>query len=136
MIWLRWRLFQAVKMNRRIVDLVLVLSLSFLLFGCQKTVINDNLEGIAGEHVGTLNGYEFYRERYTCFAVVGNITIDKYNFGYFGSACGNTLNDIGYEIKKGDETFRLQDLVDDGELRTRDIYYKIYKPDPFKKGEL
>ena len=41
MIWLRWRLFQAVKMNNKIIDLVLVLSLSFLLFGCQKTVIND-----------------------------------------------------------------------------------------------
>ena len=123
-------------MNKKIIDLVLVLSLSFLLFGCQKTVINDNLEGKAGEHVGTLNGYEFYRELYTCSAHVGNITINKVNFGYFPSACGNTLNDIGYEIRKGDETFLLQSLVDDGELSAKDIYNYIYKPDPFKKGEL
>jgi len=117
-------------------NLIMILSIVFILSSCQETVINDNLEGKAGEHVGTLDGYEFYRETYTCSAVVGNITIDNYNFGYFWSACGNSIGDIGYEVRKGDETFNLKELVDNGELRTKDIYRKIYLPDPFKKGKL
>lgn len=127
---------RAVKMSKRVLNIVMIFLITIVLVGCQETAINDNLDGKLNEHVGTLNGYEFYRETYTCDAVVGNITIDYYNFGYFWSACGDTLDDIGYEIKKDNERYNLQELVDNGELRTRDIYRKIYKPDPFKKGEL
>ena len=127
---------RAIKLSKRVLNIVMIFLITIVLVGCQETAINDNLEGKAGEHVGTLDGYEFYRETYTCYAVIGNITIDHYNFGYFWSACGDTLDDIGYEIKKDNERYNLQQLVDDGELRTRDIYRKIYKPDPFKKGEL
>ena len=127
---------QVVEMNNKIIHLVLIFLLALVVSSCQTSLVNDNLEGKAGELVGTLDGYEFYRESITCDLVIGNITIDNYNFGYFGSACGDTLDDIGYDVKKNDETFRLQDLVDKGELKTKDIFNRIYKPDPFKKGEL
>ncbi len=123
-------------MSNKIIHLVLIFLLALAISSCQTSLVNDNLEGKAGELVGTLDGYEFYRESITCEAVIGNITIDNYNFGYFSSACGDTLDDIGYDVKKGEDDFNLQDLVDNGELKTKDIFYRIYKPDPFKKGEL
>ncbi len=122
-------------MIRKIISIVVIVSISFLVRSCQSSVIEDDLDGSPGELVAVLDGYEFYRESITCAMVVGNIIVDGYNFGYFWSACNNTLNDIGYIVKKDGETFNLQLLVDEGELTTKDIYNRIYKLDPYRKGD-
>ncbi|MBU1142814.1 MAG: hypothetical protein KKH92_04130, partial [Firmicutes bacterium] len=62
---------RAIKLSKRVLNIVMIFLITIVLAGCQETAINDNLEGKAGEHVGTLDGYEFYRETYTCYAVIG-----------------------------------------------------------------
>ena len=118
----------------KIFSAFMIICLLVTISGCQESVVNDDLEGIGGELVGTLDGYDFYRESFSCAMYVVNITVDGYNFGTFPMACGDSLDDIGYIIKKDGVTYSLQDLVDDNILKTKDIYYKIYKPDPFRKG--
>lgn len=123
-------------MISRIFGIILIVSIAFLVTGCQRSGINDDIDGSPGELVGTLDGYEFYRESITCAAVIGNITVDGYDFGFFWAACGNTLDSIGYNIKKDGGSLNLQGLVDEGKLKTKDIYNKIYIHDPYKKGDL
>lgn len=123
-------------MLNKFLGIAMIVSIAFMVRSCQQSVVNDDIDGSPGELVATLNGYEFYRESITCEMVVGNIIVDGYNFGYFWSACGNTLNSIGYNIEKDGQSYNLQILVDEGKLTTKDIYYRIYMHDPYRKGDL
>lgn len=124
-----------IKMIKKLTKIIIITALIFIVEGCQNSAINHDIDGSPGELVATLNGYEFYRESLTCEAVIGDIIIDGYDFGFFGSACDNTLNDIGYVIKKDGYSYHLQDLVDEGILATKDIYEKVYILDPYRKGK-
>jgi len=87
------------------------------------------------DYMGTLNGYEIYRNGGgVCDMVVGRIIVDGYDFGSFSWGCAADLNNIGYEARKMGTVFQLQDLVDRKKLTTKEFYEKIYVCDDEKIG--
>ena len=58
--------------------------------------------------------------------VVGPIWVDGFYFGTYSSSCAADLNNIGYLAMKDGVTYHLQNLVDDGKIKTRDIYFRIH----------
>lgn len=119
---------------KRILCIILCFFISLSVIACQKEEVCNIVDGCPNELVATLEGYEFYRVSVGCQMVAGEIVIDGYDFGYFHSACGHTLDDIGYYVRIGEDIYVIQALVDDGILKTKDIY-NIYQCDPFKLGE-
>jgi len=134
------------KTARKTLILLILLLLVIVLFGCNENTEEGNSDTDAEgclirdpedeTYFGTINGYAFYRfEDAVCEMVVGNITVDGYDFGFFNWGCDDNLNWIGYTARKDGVTYQLQDLVDQGEVTTKDIYEKIYICDDAKWGQ-
>ncbi len=95
---------------------------------CTITILED------ASIVGEINGYEIQRSLVFCTAVVGQIVVDGFDFGYFSNGCDADLNSIGYYATKDDVTYQLKQLVDDGIINTQQIF-DIYKCDEGRLGE-
>jgi len=114
----------------------LVLSVIFIVFPAFKNEVQENREKLLSnvfynneniEYFGSLNGYHFYGyQGVACSAIIGPIKIDGYNFGMYNSGCEPNLDWIGFVALKDGEIYSIQDLVDTGELKTRNIYFRIY----------
>lgn len=121
----------------RIVLIVLAIIISVLIFVMFPAIRNEdpvNRDELLGNsliddnifYYGSINGYHFYKSFMACSMVVGPIWVDGYYFGNYSSGCAADLNNIGYFTMKDGISYQLQDLVDDGELKTRDIYFRIH----------
>ncbi|XMB71711.1 hypothetical protein RJI07_06255 [Mycoplasmatota bacterium WC30] len=84
--------------------------------------------------IGEINGYEIRRSLAFCDAVVGQIVVDGFDFGFFSSGCDANLNSIGYYAVKDNIDYELKELVDDGIITTEQIF-DIYKCDEGRLGE-
>lgn len=85
--------------------------------------------------IGELNGYSIMRITFEarCERLLGFIVVDGYDFGYFSDGCSKSLDWIGYYAEKDGETYKLQSLVDNNELKTKDIY-ELYICDEGRMG--
>ena len=114
----------------------LVVSIIFIVFPASKNEVQENRAKFLSnvfynneniEYFGSLNGYHFYGyQGVSCSAIIGPIKIDGYNFGMYNSGCEPNLDWIGFIALKDGEIYNIQDLVDTGALKTRNIYFRIY----------
>ena len=84
--------------------------------------------------VGMINGYEIIRTNFACEAVVGDVFVDGYYFGFIYSGCDGDIDDIGYRARFDGDEFLLSDMIELGEMTVEEIY-NLYICDEGKIGQ-
>jgi len=125
---------------KKFAGVFLILLSPLILISCQesKYSIPDScdiydISNEVGVILGYINGFAIKRSEISCDWVVGEIVVDGYDFGFFYWGCSKDLDGIGYYAEKDDEHFYLQDLVDEEEVTTEQIYH-LYMCDPYRVG--
>lgn len=73
--------------------------------------------------IGELSGYSIIRDLgWVCFAEIGPIVVEGYDFGYHGSACDSDIDNIGYQAYKDGVYYELSELIEDGIFTVEDVY--------------